>query len=179
MSGYLVRWILPSFFLQIKTWEKEKFCDVLSYKAFLQQTWKDIRNLFPTCSLKGWEIHWQQKNPTRTKDPRSIKLCKPRTLVINLQNLQEDTGALPLGRKQGVFFEIYYITREILWCLQELSQNLIPEVATSRGGSRSPPSSKCFHQVTELPERIHSIGQRRHFSAKMSVEPVILLGSIS
>lgn len=43
------------------------------------------------------------KKSTRRKPPRSIKLYETRTLVMNLQNLEEDTGALPLGRESKFF----------------------------------------------------------------------------
>lgn len=107
-----------------------------------------------------------------------MKLYKTRILVMNLQNLEEDTVALPLGREY-VLLERYDMAREILWALQGLSQNLIPQAVTSRGGSCFPPSYKRCHQDTALPERIHSTGQTRCFSAKTSVEHVVLLGSIS
>lgn len=39
------------------------------------------------------------RKSTRRRKPRSIKLYKTRTLVLNLQNLREGTEALPLGRE--------------------------------------------------------------------------------
>lgn len=154
-------------------------------KLFYSRPGKKSENYFPAPTLSKPEQSIDNKKTQQgQKTPDGLNyvnpelwwwICKIWKRILHSGEHIPSGEALPLGRKQ-FFFEIYGITRETLWCLQGLSQNLIPEAATSRGGSRFPPSYKCCHQDTE---RVYSIGQTRHFSAKMSVEPASLLGSIS
>lgn len=102
---------------------------------------------------------------TSSLKSRSIKLHKTRTLVMSLQNLEEDITVFPLGREE-IILERYDICQGNSVGTTEADPKVsFPSQPPAEVGPFLLPTSA----VTALPERIHSIGQTRHFSSKPSV----------